>query len=80
MRSLGPISQIISCAKIAETGSFSKAARELNLTPSAVSKSLSLRAGPPGGGVCLRLSPVARRLASRSRAAGRGKGRRRARN
>ncbi|RWK43142.1 LysR family transcriptional regulator [Mesorhizobium sp.] len=41
MRSLGSISQIISFAKIAETGSLSKAARELNLTPSAVSKSLS---------------------------------------
>lgn len=41
MRSLGSISQIIAFAKIAETGSLSRAARELNLTPSAVSKSLS---------------------------------------
>ena len=41
MRSLGSISQIIAFAKIAETGSLSGAARDLNLTPSAVSKSLS---------------------------------------
>ena len=41
MRSLGSISQIIAFAKIADTGSLSRAARELNLTPSAVSKSLS---------------------------------------
>jgi DNA-binding transcriptional LysR family regulator len=41
MRSLGSLSQIIVFAKIAELGSLSSAARELNLTPSAVSKSLS---------------------------------------
>lgn len=41
MRNLGSLSQIIVFTKIAELGSLSSAARELNLTPSAVSKSLS---------------------------------------
>lgn len=41
MRGIGSISQLMAFAKIVETGSLSKAARELNLTPSAVSKSLS---------------------------------------
>ena len=40
-RGIGSISQLIAFAKIAETGSLTKAARELNVTPSAVSKSLS---------------------------------------
>jgi len=41
MRGIGSLSQLIAFAKIVETGSLTKAARELNVTPSAVSKSLS---------------------------------------
>ncbi len=41
MRNFASLSQIMIFAKIAETGSLSNAAREMNLTPSAVSKSLA---------------------------------------
>jgi len=48
MRGIGSISQLMAFAKIVETGSLTKAARELNLTPSAVSKSLSQLEERPG--------------------------------
>ena len=41
MRNLASLSQLMVFARIAETGSLSAAARELNITPSAVSKSLT---------------------------------------
>jgi DNA-binding transcriptional LysR family regulator len=41
MRTFASLSQLMVFAKIAETGSLSNAAREMNLTPSAVSKSLA---------------------------------------
>lgn len=41
MRNLASLSQLMVFARIAETGSLSAAARELNVTPSAVSKSLT---------------------------------------
>src|SRR5690606_7937353 len=48
MRVIGSIWQLMAFAKIVETGSITKAARELNLTPSAVSKSLSQLEERPG--------------------------------
>lgn len=42
MRNSTSLSQRVIFAKIAETGSLSRAAKELNVTPSAVSKSLSI--------------------------------------
>lgn len=42
MKNFASLPQLIIFAKVAETGSLSKAAQELNITPSAVSKSLTL--------------------------------------
>lgn len=42
MRNSTSLSQLVIFAKIAETGSLSKAAKDLNITPSAVSKSLTM--------------------------------------